>query len=103
VDRVRAFLGVSRLSRSACETLDRAFTVDGWAGHDEVAVPTILRTYGLSLEDIGGDGEFVRPGNENRFYTNSPTRPLLAPGTFVCPPRVPDSLDQPGKLYHPVK
>ena len=102
VDKIRGFLGVSRLSGRACETLDRAFH-NGWGGHDEVAVPTILRAHGLSLEDIGGDGEFVRPGNQNRFYTNSPGQPLLAPGTFVCPPRVPNSLDQPGKLYHPVK
>ncbi|MGB3941161.1 MAG: hypothetical protein WBK96_06685 [Candidatus Manganitrophaceae bacterium] len=102
VDKIRCFLGVSRLSRRACETLEHAFH-DGWAGHDEVAVPTILRDYGLSLEDIGGDGEFVKPGNANRFYTNTPRRSLLAPGTFVCPPRVPESLDQPGKLYHPVK
>jgi hypothetical protein len=52
--------------------------------------------------DIGGDGEFVRPLNRNRFYRNTPSRGSLMPGTFVFRP----VMDSPGNgqhAWHPVK
>lgn len=100
---IRGFLPVCRLSAKACQILDSAYR-QGWAGHDEVSVPTILYAKQCVIEDIGGDGEFVRQGNENRFYTNTPaTRNYLAPGTFVCPPAVALPMNEVRKLYHPVK
>ena len=60
-------------------------------------------TYGLTIEDIGGDGKFVTPHNEERFYTNTPQMSGLAPGTFVCPPKSCEPLTYANKLYHPVK
>ena len=59
--------------------------------------------YGLSLEDIGGQGEFVREGNLNRFYENTPTVKSMSPGTFVCPPAHPIDVALPNRLYHPIK
>jgi hypothetical protein len=102
LDPIRGYLPVCRLSRKACEALDRDLR-RGWRGHDEVAVPTLLASRALILEDIGSDGEFVRPGQRNRFYTNTPGAPGLAPGSFVCPPWSCDPLETPNRLYHAVK
>ena len=98
---IRCFLPLCRLSHHACERLEKA-QHQGWRGHEEVFVSTLLHHYGYTLEDIGGSGEFVRPGNEQRFYTNTPKKPGLRPGTFVyqgpCEPLV-----KPNTLYHPIK
>lgn len=99
---IRAFMPIARLSARACARLDRAYA-RGWAGHDEVLVPTVLARGGLRIEDLGGGGEFVRPENIDRFYTNTPARQGLAPGTFVCPPQEASVHEATGKLYHPVK
>ena len=99
---LRGFFPVFRLSRKACAILEKAYQA-GWTGHYEVSIPTILNVYGCSIEDIGGDGEFVKPENINRFYTNTPAAPGLAPGTFVCPPHSCSDLNLANKLYHPVK
>ena len=66
-------------------------------------VKTLLKHYGLRVEDIGGEGEFVRPENMGRFYTNTPEKDGLAPGTMVCPPCKPDMTMRSGKLYHAIK
>lgn len=108
-ERVRGFFPVIRLSRPAMRHLLDAHHA-GWRGHDEVFIPTALAHRGLTLEDIGGTGAFVRPGDANRFYTNSPSRDGLWPGTFVYrhPPGAMVGLPDDGtllagKLYHPVK
>jgi hypothetical protein len=99
---LRGFFPVFRLSKKASEILENSY-IEGWRGHDEVSIPTILNYYGCSIEDIGGDGEFVKPNNRNRFYTNTPGSPGLAPGTFVYYPHPCNYPDIPNMLYHPVK
>ncbi len=99
---IRSFLPVCRLSQRACKQLHAAYC-KGWKGHDEVSVPTILNAYGQKIEDIGGDGAFVKPDNKNKFYTNNPSKAGLAPGTLLCPPEKPDLIEGNDMLYHPVK
>jgi hypothetical protein len=101
-DRVRATLSFYRLSNRALVTLDEAYR-SGAAGHYEVAIPTILTRAGLKIEDIGGSGAYVAPGNHNKFYTNSPQTPGLSPGTFVLHPEgmVKDHI--PNMLWNPFK
>lgn len=99
---VRGFFPISRLSTAALEILDEGYQA-GWSGHREAVIPTLLRSRGLTLEDIGGDGPYVESGNENRFYTNTPKREQLSPGTFVYRPSRPSSGWRRGKLWHPVK
>lgn len=99
---LRGFFPVLRLSKKAIDLLENSYR-DGWRGHDEVTIPTILNYYGYTIEDIGGDGEFVKPDNRNRFYTNTPGSPGLAPGTFVYHPYPCNYSDIPNMLYHPVK
>jgi hypothetical protein len=99
---IRGFLPVFRLSKKACDILKSSYQA-GWSGHYEVSIPTILNYNGCSIEDIGGDGEFVQPGNRNRFYTNTPSAPGLSPGTFVYHPQAYTYSSIPNKLYHPIK
>ena len=99
---LRGFFPVFRLSKKACNLLKDSYKA-GWTGHDEVSIPTILNFHGCTIEDIGGDGEFVKPGNRNRFYTNTPGSSGLAPGTFVYYPQRCNYPDFPNMLYHPVK
>ena len=102
VVKIRGFIPIARMSKRACELLYRNFGRQ-WNGHDEVVVPTLLNHYGLNLEDIGGEGEFVHPENRTRFYANTPENVGLAPGTLVCPPCIPKFPMLPGKLYHAIK
>lgn len=100
--RVRGFFPIVRLSGRALMALHEAY-VEGWDGHFEGAMPTILAARGLTLEDLGGDGPYVPTGHTNRFYVNTPADRLLSPGTLVFRPRI----DRPGSaadtLWHPVK
>lgn len=99
---LRGFFPIYRLSHRALRQLDSDYR-DGVSGHFECLIPTLLRHAALKIEDIGGDGPFVKPENRNRFYRNTPLRGPLSPGTFVYRP----VMHRPGKernmLWHPVK
>lgn len=99
---IRGFFPIYRLSRRALEQLDRDYRT-GVKGHFECLVPTLLSRSGMTIEDIGGDGDFVRPGNINRFYRNTPTRGHLGPGTFVFRPIMERPGSDPDTLWHPIK
>jgi len=101
-NRIRGLFPVMRISAEGVRIYIKA-NRKGWKGHYEVCMPTVLHHYGLAIEDIGGDGEFVAKDNRNRFYTNTPSADGLGPGTFVCPPTQPISEELPDKLYHAVK
>jgi len=100
---VRMLLAFCRYSWPALQALEAAYAA-GWKGHFEPLVPTVLLQAGLTLEDIGGEGPFVPPGRERRYYWSQRIVPYpwSAPGTFVYrPPQHP-----PGRnawLWHPVK
>ncbi len=99
---LRGFFPVYRLSRRALQQIDRDYH-DGVKGHFECLIPTLLSHAGMTIEDIGGDGEFVRPLNRNRFYRNTPSRGSLMPGTFVFRPVMDSPGSEPNMLWHPVK
>ncbi|MGE5478444.1 MAG: hypothetical protein ACM3Q1_17455 [Bacteroidales bacterium] len=101
-DYIRAFMPFYRLSRSGFAVLDAAYHA-GWEGFYEGIVPHILLEAGLEVEDIGGDGEFVRPDNRGLFYRSNPADNTLAPGTFVFRPIVAQPGPEPNMLWHPVK
>lgn len=99
---IRAFMPLYRMSRAGYAVLDQAYRA-GWDGFYEGIVPRILLDGGLSIEDIGGDGEFVQPKNRNRFYTSTPSDNTLSPGSFVFRPIMAEPGSEPGRLWHPVK
>lgn len=98
----RGFFPIYRLSHHALSQLDSDYQ-DGVKGHFECLIPTLLHHAGLKIEDIGGDGEYVKPGNRNRFYRNTPQRGALTPGTFVYRPVMQRPGKEPNMLWHPVK
>jgi len=101
-ERLCSFMPILRISRRGFEAIDQAYR-DGWTGHCEASWPTILYRAGCKLEDFGGDGEFVRPENRNRFYTNTLSDEDLAPGSLVFRPvRWIPGLSR-NTLWHPVK
>jgi len=99
---IRGFFPIIRLSTSGLEILNEAYQA-GWSGHFEAVIPTLLQSQGLKIEDIGGNGPFVKSENCNRFYTNSPERQTLSPGSFVYRPTRPRPGMRAGTLWHPIK
>lgn len=88
---LRAFNPIYRLSCQALSCID-AHLREGWMGHHEVLLPTLLYNKGLFLEDFGGEGAFVRPENKAKFYDDTSMR---------IAPVLPD--DRKNYLFHPVK
>lgn len=101
-NRIRAFLPCFRLSAKGYDTLAEAYRL-GWHGHYECLAATLLVRAGLGVEDIGGNGDFVKPGNVGRFYASTPASNTLSPGTFVFRPAMTEAGSRPDTLYHPVK
>jgi len=99
---LRGFFPIVRISSDVLDALDGVYRA-GWSGHFEVVVPTALSQLGLEMEDVGGRGPLVAEEAGYYFYTNTPTRTTLSPGTFVYKP----SRRYPGlrrnMLWHPVK
>lgn len=101
-EQIGNFMPIYRISRRGADAIDHAYR-SGWAGHCEVTWPTILHRAGFGIEDLGGDGEFVCPGNRNRFYTNVPQDPNLVPGSLVCRPARLYPGRRRNQLWHPIK
>lgn len=99
---VRTHLAISRHSRLLFETLTNIYS-EGWAGHAEALIGTLALQNGLTVEDIGGDGPYVKAGNNNKYYRSTPTNNSLAPGTFVFRPSRDAVGDEPNLLWHPIK
>jgi hypothetical protein len=100
-----AFLPLWRVSRRLVREMDAAYTA-GFGGHLEASWATLAHARGMVLEDIGGEGPFVRPGNTRRFYTSSYSSAVqfyLAPGTFFAKPAMFRPGSRPNTLWHPVK
>lgn len=101
-EMIRGFFPVCRLSYEACAALDQKYK-KGWYGHGECIIPTLLAYQDFSLEDIGGEGEFVPEGHESRFYINTPSDWSLSPGTFVYRPAMRAPGSQKNMLWHPIR
>jgi hypothetical protein len=93
-DRLRSFNPIYRISNAALACL-HACQREGWTGHFEVLMPTLLYHHGFKLADIGGHGRFVEPGGRGRFYTEGQT--------FRWRPGFAKAGSEKNKLYHPVK
>jgi len=98
----RGFYPIFRLSHRAAMALDTAYRA-GWGGHYEMTWATIAKLHGYVIEDIGGDGPYVRPCNKNAFYFNKKSTHTLSPGTFVFKPVFANVSRRENTLWHPVK
>ena len=88
---LKSFNPICRLSHQALACIDEHLS-NGWMGHHEVLLPTLLYNKGFSIEDFGGTGSFVKEGNEHMYYdeTSMGVKPLLSDG-------------KKNYLFHPVK
>lgn len=102
--RVRSFNPIYRISGAAVDFL-HACLADGWSGHSEVLMPTLLHHGGHHIEDFGGNGPFVVAENVNRFYIDADARQdgTLRTGTMRWKPVAFEVGPESGKLHHPVK
>lgn len=66
-ERLRSFNPVFRISNRALSVIDSCHR-DGWTGHHEVLLPTLLHANNCVIEDFGGRGEFVPPDRRDKFY-----------------------------------
>jgi hypothetical protein len=98
----RGLYPVFRLSKRAAQTITDEYK-NGWSGHYELAWGAIARLHNLEIEDIGGNGEYVKPHNRNAFYFNCYGTYTLSPGTFVFRPPFAKVLPYENTLWHPVK
>jgi hypothetical protein len=101
-DYIRALCCIARYSAAAFACLDAAYRSE-CRGHFECLIPTLLHHHGLKVEDFGGDGEFVKSGNTNRFYLNNPGKAGLLPGSLTFAPNDFDPSRHGPLLRHPVK
>lgn len=88
---LKSFNPIYRLSSQALVCIDAHLRI-GWMGHYEVLLPTLLYNKGFLLEDFGGEGTFVRPENNAKFYDDTSMR--IAPVLLD---------DRKNYLFHPVK
>lgn len=88
---LKSFNPIYRLSYQALVCADECLK-SGWMGHHEILLPTLLYNKGFCIEDIGGDGSFVKPGSKNSFYDVA---------SMGIKPVLPDS--RKNYLFHPVK
>jgi hypothetical protein len=63
----------------------------------------VLARHGMEIEDIGGNGPYVKPENRNRFYFASKGTYTKSPGTFVFRPSFHQVMKRENTLWHPVK
>ena len=100
-DRIKSFNPIFRISQAALAFIHDAL-ISGWCGHNEVLFPTLLFEAGFDITDFGGNGPFVRPGFENKFYLEQePNNPQT--GTMRWRPVFDQTGKEKNKLYHPVK
>jgi len=102
--RIKSFNPIYRISNSALDFLNKVL-LDGWWGHHEVLMPTMLKNGGYEIADFGGVSKYTPKGFVKKFYTANKwdKEGLMTYGTMRWKP-VFDSVGlEPDKLYHPVK
>jgi len=90
-----SFNPLYRLSRRALNLLNTALR-QGWRGHHEMLMPTLLNSLGAHIEELGGYGQWTPAARRGQFYSGRQTfrwRPAIAPA----------EMNASGVLYHPVK
>jgi hypothetical protein len=100
--KVRSFNPIFRISNRALKYLHEKFS-EGWCGHHEVLIPTLLKNAGFLINDFGGTGKYVLPECENRFYIAPSNDEDLDSGTMRFRPSICKEEINQKLLYHPVK
>ncbi|NII83152.1 beta-1,6-N-acetylglucosaminyltransferase [Pedobacter sp. SG908] len=102
--RIRSFNPIFRISRAALAYIDQCH-LNGWSGHFEVLLPTLLKSAGFSIAEFGGEGKYVLPGCTNFFYNASRPDKLgnVLTGSMRYRPVIKAEEMTEALIYHPVK
>ncbi|MCC5914781.1 MAG: hypothetical protein JJU46_10435 [Balneolaceae bacterium] len=98
--RLRSFNPIYRISKRAIHYLNQQFR-NGWKGHNEVIIPTLLHQGGYNLLDLNKWGEFS--AGRSFCISRSDRRGWLSMGTMRYRPAVKKKGFRKNMLYHPVK
>jgi hypothetical protein len=106
----RVFMPFCRISNRALAAIHEWYQKGG-SGHPEWVWPSVCKTAGFRLEDIGGAGRYTPEHRRHKHYFNSPQENSLSPGTFVFRPTfkhekiLAHGLKFTGRpmLWHPIK
>lgn len=96
------FLTFFRISGAALDLIDRYY-LDGWCAHSENAWATILKHGGMSVVDIGGNGEFVAEQDRNKRYQGLANDGFQKSGSFGTMNIRLRAGRQKDVLWHPIK
>jgi hypothetical protein len=106
---VRAFAWASRFSRRALDIVARRCIEEGWTGHMEGLVPSLLQDAGMRLEEIGGQSPFTPQDRSGLFYSSeygssvpSPSGDYGLGSNRYAPPLLFWGTKK-DRIYHPVK
>lgn len=104
MDLVRSFNPIFRISKLALTFIDKSH-LDGYSGHFEVLLPSLLKSAGFTIAEFGGKGKYVLPGCENFFYkaADADATGNMMSGSMRYRPIVGESEMIEPFIYHPVK
>lgn len=91
--RIRSFNPIYRISNKAIKYIYESI-LNGWSGHHEVLIPTLLHNNNFTINDFATDVKYAIKNNTQNFYLGETMRyrPIFSEiGTIK------------NKLYHPVK
>ena len=92
-EKIVSFNPIYRLSNNAIKYLFDELR-DGWKGHNEILLASLLKIGGYKIVDFGGIGEYVYKDNIGLFYNKETHRYL---------PIYEEAGDIENFIYHPVK
>ncbi len=100
---IKSFNPICRYSNRALDCLDQ-YLKQGHSAHSEVMIATCLYHHGMKIGDIGGYGEFVPEGWEDKYYLASEG---IHNGTMRYRPVYTkeeiEKMQLKDKLFHPLK
>lgn len=96
------FLTFFRVRAGALDLIDRYYRA-GWNGHSENAWATMLKHGGMTVVDIGGNGEFVAEQDRGRRYQGLPNDGFDKHGSFGTTNIRLRAGRQKDLLWHPIK
>jgi hypothetical protein len=98
--RLKSLNPVYRFSSSAISYLHNSF-IEGWQGHNEVIIPTLLYHGGYRLTDLGQGGDFR--SSKPFCITRNDRHGRQNAGTMRYRPVMKEPGLRPNMIYHPVK
>jgi hypothetical protein len=99
---IASFNPIYRLSHEAACFLKARF-LEGWCGHHEVSMATLLHCMSFRVEELGGAGRYTPDGRRGRFYSNDKTLQWRNRSEAPIIELKPDTLFRPIAPGHPVR